>query len=318
MFLCGLLYQYPLDLINMDLDDSGALLPPTTPPRRPPKRSDQLIGQHFESPKRRRPWRKDSKPVARLGLALEAKELMAEVAEIHKLHASSHQSPRDPTPPQDLNQASYDKTPSSFDDPPDILCDNANVEADASHISDSNKLRPRRLFPNESIDRLYSNWLVLIPTLVSNYLHYLKQTQGRLGRPLEVETKLCHRGICIPKESEIQCLHFDRACLPLRLSILVHGSYLLFADIFTVTFQACECATIPQILVYNGLFPTSPLQPRLAVSIDLLDFYSALFDRSADTVGALAGALKTMYSRRGFPIVNEKVSSNNNETLYTE
>ena len=45
----------------------------------------------------------------------------------------------------------------------------------------------------------------------------------------------------------------------------------------------------------------------MAVSIDLLDFYSALFDRSADAVTALAGALKTMYSRRGFPILNAKV-----------
>ena len=45
----------------------------------------------------------------------------------------------------------------------------------------------------------------------------------------------------------------------------------------------------------------------MAVSIDLLDLYSALFDRSADAVTALAGALKTMYSRRGFPILNSKV-----------
>lgn len=45
----------------------------------------------------------------------------------------------------------------------------------------------------------------------------------------------------------------------------------------------------------------------MAVSIDLLDFYSALFDRSADAVTALAGALKSLYSRRGFPILNNKV-----------
>ena len=51
----------------------------------------------------------------------------------------------------------------------------------------------------------------------------------------------------------------------------------------------------------------SPSHPRLAVSIDLLDFYFAIFERSADAVTALAGALKTMYSRRGFSILNLKV-----------
>ena len=45
----------------------------------------------------------------------------------------------------------------------------------------------------------------------------------------------------------------------------------------------------------------------MAVSIDLLDFYFALFERSADAITALAGALKSLYQRRGFPILNEKV-----------
>ena len=50
------------------------------------------------------------------------------------------------------------------------------------------------------------------------------------------------------------------------------------------------------------------MHPRSAISIDLLDLYFALFERSADAVSALAGALKTMYYRRGFSILNGKVS----------
>ncbi|KAI0694292.1 hypothetical protein C8T65DRAFT_711030 [Cerioporus squamosus] len=50
----------------------------------------------------------------------------------------------------------------------------------------------------------------------------------------------------------------------------------------------------------------SPLLPRIAVSVDLLDFYFALFERSADAITALAGALKSVYQRRGFPILNDK------------
>ncbi|KIM52697.1 hypothetical protein SCLCIDRAFT_140563, partial [Scleroderma citrinum Foug A] len=57
---------------------------------------------------------------------------------------------------------------------------------------------------------------------------------------------------------------------------------------------------LPQLLLHSGLFPTSPSQPRIAVSVDLLGFYRALFQCSCDSVNALASALKSHYERRGF------------------
>ncbi|KAG2058673.1 hypothetical protein BDR06DRAFT_862318, partial [Suillus hirtellus] len=57
---------------------------------------------------------------------------------------------------------------------------------------------------------------------------------------------------------------------------------------------------LPQVLVLHGLFPTSPSQPWMAVSVDLLSFYCALFERSCDAINALASALKIHYSRQGF------------------
>ena len=62
-----------------------------------------------------------------------------------------------------------------------------------------------------------------------------------------------------------------------------------------------------QVLVRNGLFPTAPAQTRMAISIDLLDFYVALFERSCDAVNAMAAALNTFYARRGFYFLNNKV-----------
>jgi len=64
---------------------------------------------------------------------------------------------------------------------------------------------------------------------------------------------------------------------------------------------------LPQLLVHNGLFPTAPLQPRIAVSIELLALYRALFERSCDAVNALASALHTHYTRRGFHVTNKEV-----------
>ena len=81
------------------------------------------------------------------------------------------------------------------------------------------------------------------------------------------------------------------------------------ADLVIREFHSCACSLLPNTLVKSGLFPTAPSLPRVAVSIDLLDFYFALFERSADAITALAGALKSLYQRRGFPILNEKVSS---------
>jgi len=45
----------------------------------------------------------------------------------------------------------------------------------------------------------------------------------------------------------------------------------------------------------------------MAVSIDFLDFYSALFERSCDAVNALAAAMNNFYGRRGFQLLNRNV-----------
>ncbi len=78
-------------------------------------------------------------------------------------------------------------------------------------------------------------------------------------------------------------------------------------DLVTYEVHYCKCMPLHNILIRNGLFPTAPLHPRVAVSIDLLDFYFALFERSAAAITALAGALKTLYQRRGFSVLNDKV-----------
>lgn len=69
----------------------------------------------------------------------------------------------------------------------------------------------------------------------------------------------------------------------------------------------CGCQDILQVLVLNGLFPTAPVYPRVAVAIQLLDFYQALFERSCDAVNAMASALNTYYTRRGYILLNNKV-----------
>jgi hypothetical protein len=45
----------------------------------------------------------------------------------------------------------------------------------------------------------------------------------------------------------------------------------------------------------------------MAISIDLLDFYAALFERSCDAVNAMAVALNTLYTKCGFYFLNGNV-----------
>lgn len=78
-------------------------------------------------------------------------------------------------------------------------------------------------------------------------------------------------------------------------------------DFSTVTVLTCKCATLPQVLIRHGLFPTAPSQPRMAVSLELLAFYRALFERSCDAINALASALNTHYIRRGFRMTGRQV-----------
>lgn len=80
------------------------------------------------------------------------------------------------------------------------------------------------------------------------------------------------------------------------------------ADPEEVQVATCSCMPIAVILVRNGVFPTSPSKPCTAISIDLLDIYRALFERSCDAITALAAALHTIYDRRGFRVMSTKVS----------
>ncbi|KAI1788529.1 hypothetical protein LXA43DRAFT_894498 [Ganoderma leucocontextum] len=254
------------------MDSYPVLPPPSTPPRRPPKRSNQIVGEHFESPRRRRRWRKDAEVVARPDLAILERRFTDQLTQLlgaGDKSCAQESGPSDWEADHESSIPDQCTTPSDLERPlGDAFCD---TEANTQVLKESN---PRRILPDDASHRLYNNWLALVPTLVGDYLGYMKQTQGRLGRSFEVETHSCLGGKCMLKDWDVQCLHFD-----------------------------CE---LSRILVRNGLFPMSPSQPRLAVSIDLLDFYFALFERSADAVTALAGALKSMYTRRGFSILNSR------------
>ncbi|PIL33336.1 hypothetical protein GSI_04787 [Ganoderma sinense ZZ0214-1] len=96
--------------------------------------------------------------------------------------------------------------------PPDLdsspNCDSSPGEVETFPQPESSS---RRLLPDEAAYRLYSNWLGLIPTLDEDYLGYMERSQGRLGRPIEMEAYQC-KGKCslsVSKDWDVQCLYSD-------------------------------------------------------------------------------------------------------------
>jgi hypothetical protein len=79
-------------------------------------------------------------------------------------------------------------------------------------------------------------------------------------------------------------------------------------DLEEVQIVTWPCKPVALLLVENGVFPASPTKVQTGVSIDLLEVYRALFERSCDAITALAAALQTIYDRRGFRVSAQRVS----------
>ncbi|OSD02619.1 hypothetical protein PYCCODRAFT_1410600 [Trametes coccinea BRFM310] len=259
-------------------EDLPVLSPPSTPTPKLARREEQPVGKHFMTPERRR-RNKDAGIVPRPDLALRFDKLNSFMDDLMKIEDTSG---ADAGPSQETADNS---TPPEVD--PDITMEETYAAGDVAGELTSGaqkgtykRFRPR---PEDSLRSLHASWLETIPIILDDYLNYLRASHSRTARFQPDWAFSCPAGKCFVETTQVLCLHFE---YPL-----------------SVECKYCECRSITQVLVSKGLFPTSPTQPRVAISIDLLDFYFALFERSADAVSALASALKTFYQRRGFPIL---------------
>ncbi|KAF9494123.1 hypothetical protein BDN71DRAFT_1483215 [Pleurotus eryngii] len=140
-------------------------------------------------------------------------------------------------------------------------------------------------------NKLYSSWASLLPTLVEPLLEYECQS---ISKPLTSPSSiLCectsgHNIDCKFKMFNMLCLFPDR----------------------------CKCQMIPQHLVTHGPFPTSPAQPQIAVSINLLNFFHSLFEELCDTVHAISHALKKYYLCHGYILTSNQTGDEVKEPFH--
>lgn len=164
----------------------------------------------------------------------------------------------------------------------------------------------RRILPNEADLTEYEHWQHNVGQMVDDYLSY---TNRSLGKPAEwVEVIGRHECECVElKETSLTCLYYDRTSFKPSQTFPHLSDSLL--DFRTIQVPHCACRPIHQVLVHHGLFPSAPQQPRITVSLELLGLYRAMFERSCDAVNALANALHSFYTRRGFHVLDAEVRS---------
>ncbi|KAJ6542921.1 hypothetical protein B0H19DRAFT_1076947 [Mycena capillaripes] len=134
--------------------------------------------------------------------------------------------------------------------------------------------------------RVFDSWEQLLPLLEDPFADYYRSThaQQRSAIPPLIEYE-CLVG-CSRKAQVVRCLY------PLHV---VH-----------IQIVTCDCMRLGVLLVQHDVFPASPNRPRIGVSLDVLDIYWAMFERSCDAITALAAALRTVYDRRGFTVVSDR------------
>ena len=257
------------------------------------------MGVHFSSPRKKRNKKKTSTIVTIPGHALKRQKLHDEiealllapssiepsVSENHSFQAASPIP--EPTEPQENLPMELEDT-STFES--EVHCDSAAAERVRTPCTTSS---------------LCASWKAIIPTIIEPFINYTAATVGKPLSVLSPSISSCVAHCQEQKSTAVLCLCFDRKYLQYVVTSLVNCAPPGFVSINVIS---CYCSTLPQTLVSYGLFPTAPSQPRMAVSVELLEFYRALFERSCDAINALAATLSTYYTRRGFRVTNRNVS----------
>ncbi|KAF7338826.1 hypothetical protein MSAN_02205300 [Mycena sanguinolenta] len=224
-------------------------------------------GVSYSSPIRKRDKHKNKK-IQRLGHAARSNVLLARI--------------------RALEEAVDDDSPEDVQDTEDAEMPDWNNEGDNAPAPPAPVAIPTRpIIPKNRSARATTSWNLLLPHLEKPFAEY---RQASYAQPptliLPTITHHCTGACGQPVSATVQCLYTSH-----------------FQQVHITT---CACIPVAVLLVRHGVFPASPSRPRTGVSIDLLEVYRALFERSSDAITVLAAALHTVYGRRGFQLISER------------
>lgn len=178
--------------------------------------------------------------------------------------------------------------------------------SDTPHLPSEGQKRSRHLEQEVRVARFFERWQAILPSMQQPLMQYQRETICQpTAATFTLRSNLCGNEDCMMSSKEIVMLFWDRECHETIPGPVYLPTY--FTDFETHRISFCACKTLQESLVRSGMFPTAPVDPQMAVSVDLLEFYFALFQRSGDAITAVAGALHAFYERKGFPVNNAKV-----------
>ncbi|KIJ95309.1 hypothetical protein K443DRAFT_108926 [Laccaria amethystina LaAM-08-1] len=225
------------------------------------------LGKVFTSPTKRRAKKKTTVIAKHLGQDKKINDLRRKL----EMLQNSRFDTTEQTPQKAESITEMEQIPPPVQgDVPLETCGDVLMDTDAPMDTNLPMGLPRKargVLPNNDSHKLFDRWKNALPSLVNPLLSHISSTMGKKWE--------------MPKEVRSQCGH--------------PTSYFERVDVVS-----CQCQDLLQTLTLNGFFPTSPMHPRVGISIELLDFYRALFERSCDAVQSVASALQTHYECRGF------------------
>ncbi|KAF7326540.1 hypothetical protein MSAN_02506900 [Mycena sanguinolenta] len=172
-----------------------------------------------------------------------------------------------------LEEAVDDDSPEDVQDTEDAEMPDWNNEGDNAPAPPAPVAIPTRpIIPKNRSARATTSWNLLLPHLEKPFAEYRQASYAQPPTPHPAD--------------DYPPLHGR-----LRPASLCHCAVSLYLS-----------CTLPPA----HAFPLRSYSPRTGVSIDLLEVYRALFERSSDAITALAAALHTVYGRRGFQLISER------------
>ncbi|KAJ7936809.1 hypothetical protein B0H13DRAFT_2303126 [Mycena leptocephala] len=223
-------------------------------------------GAHFTSPPKKRD-RKNKRVVLGMG---QAQRKIALRERIDALRNPKQALPQAIEPAQNTHNTSQ---PNEDVEMEDWVDESSTIPNPLNPLNPPSDLPPIRVAISRPsnirtpAERLCAAWDILLPKLEEPFAEY--QVGSYAQRPSAISAVLrheCTASCGTPVVVTIQCLYISH-----------------FEEVQWKRAAACR--------------------PK-PVSIDLLDIYHALFERSCDAITALAAALRTIYDRRGFYILS--------------
>ncbi|CAK5280809.1 unnamed protein product [Mycena citricolor] len=151
-------------------------------------------------------------------------------------------------------------------------------------------VRPHGLQRKPRATQASSVWIHLIPDLALSLLAFRKSSFACPPTSLAATIyQNCDNPSCTQNKIRVLCLH------------IAHFQH--------IDVQACSCVSPATVLLEHGALATSPSKPQIAVAVNTLEIYQALFERSCIAIQAFTNALTTLYNTRGFELMSKTFDS---------